>query len=239
MRTKDGIGIRGELLLIFFYFFFMMADNNISIVLNILKKQYKGKTMLGSFTDKSPFQILIATTLSARSRDEQTIKVVEKLFPLFPTPEKLAKADITLLEKLVKKTGFYHVKARRIKELSQFLLDNHDGIVPDIMDKLVALPGVGRKTAGCVLVYAFGKSAIPVDTHVHRISNRLGWVNTKQPEETEQELLRIVPKQYWTLVNEVFVLHGQNICKPITPYCEVCPVKKYCEHGIEQSQRSI
>lgn len=205
-----------------------MADN-ISIVLNILKKQYKGKTMLGSFTDKSPFQILIATALSARSRDEQTIKVVEKLFPLFPTPEKLAKADITLLEKLVKKTGFYHVKARRIKELSQFLVDNHDGIVPDIMDKLVALPGVGRKTAGCVLVYAFKKPAIPVDTHVHRISNRLGWVNTKQPEETEQELMRIVPKQYWTLVNEVFVLHGQNICKPITPYCGNCPVKKYCK----------
>jgi endonuclease-3 len=196
--------------------------------LMILRKHYHGITMLGSFTDKSPFQILIATVLSARNRDSQTIKVVEKLFPKYPTAEKLAKAPLPVLEELVKRTGFYKVKAARIKELSKILVEKYGGKVPETMEELTSLPGVGNKTAGCTLVYAFNKAAIPVDTHVHRISNRLGWVKTKTPDKTQAALEAIIPKGHWNIVNEVLVLHGQNICAPISPKCSICPIYTHC-----------
>jgi len=206
-------------------------------VLKILEDEYDNVSMLGSFTDKSPFQQLIATVLSARNRDDQTSKVVEKLFPKYPTAEALSKAEIADLEKMVKQTGFYKVKARRIKGIAQILIDNYNGEVPDDFDELLTIPGIGRKTAGCVMVYAFKKPAIPVDTHVHRISNRLGWVKTKTPEETEQVLMKIVPKKHWMLVNEGLVLHGQNICKPITPICSKCAVSRYCKRiRVKRSQ---
>lgn len=197
-------------------------------VLKKLRKIYPGMTMLGSFTGSDPFKVLIATVLSARNRDEQTLKVVQKLFTIYKTPQDIAGAPIQHLEELVKQTGFYHVKAKRIKDLSQYLLDNFDGKVPDDFDTLVSLPGVGRKTAGCVAVYAFDQKAIPVDIHVFRISNRLGWVRTRTPEETEFALMKLVPKKYWNLVNEVLVLHGQNICKPVNPMCDVCPIRCDC-----------
>jgi len=210
-------------------------SSEIETVLLALRKHYKGLTMLGSFTDKTPFQILIATVLSARSRDAMTIKVVAELFPRYPTAEKLAKAPIPELERIVKRTGFYQVKARRIKEISQILLDKYKGKVPDSMDELVAIPGIGRKTAGCTLVYAFGKPAIPVDTHVHRVSNRLGWVDTKMPEETEPVLEKLMPRRLWTIVNEVLVLHGQNICTPQRPSCSICPVYGFCKRiGVDR-----
>ncbi len=206
-------------------------------VLTILRKRYKGLTMLGSFTDRSAFQILIATVLSARSRDAQTMNVVGKLFAEYPDAKSLSLASVHELEEIVRPTGFYRVKAARIKEISVVLLEKHGGNVPSTMDGLVALPGVGRKTAGCVLVYSFQKPAIPVDTHVHRISNRLGWVRTKTPEVTEQRLMKTVPMDHWTLVNEVFVLHGQNTCLPITPACSRCPVKGYCRRvGVKVSR---
>ena len=123
------------------------------------------------------------------------------------------------------------------KELSQMLLDEYNGKVPSNYEGLVRLPGVGRKTAGCVLVYAFRKPAIPVDTHVHRVSNRLGWVKTKSPLKTEEELLKVVPRKYWFMVNEAFVIHGQTTCKPITPLCSKCPVEKYCKKaGVKKSK---
>jgi len=197
-------------------------------VLKTLRKTYKNVTMLASFPGKDPFYILIATILSARNRDEQTTKVVKKLFAKFKDAKAIAKAPIPDLERLVKQSGFYKVKARRIKEVANIILEL-DGKVPGDIESMIKLPGVGRKTAGCVMVYAFDKPAIPVDTHVHRISNRLGWVSTKDPMDTEQELMRIVPKRYWKLVNEVFVLHGQNICNPITPKCSVCPIRKQCK----------
>ncbi len=215
----------------------MPKKNEIIKVLTILRKRYKGLTMLGSFTDKSPFQILIATVLSARSRDEQTKSVVGRLFADYPDAESMSDAPVQRLEKLVRATGFYRVKAARIKEISQVLLEKHGGEVPSNMDGLLTLPGVGRKTAGCVLVYSFKKPAIPVDTHVHRISNRLGWVRTKSPEDTEQRLMKLVPKGYWVLVNEVFVLHGQNTCLPITPKCSRCSVRAYCRRvGVRSSR---
>ena len=178
----------------------------------------------------SPFKILIGTVLSARTRDENTTKAVTKLFKVYGTPQKLAKAKVKDVEKMIKSVGFYHVKSRRIIEVANIILSKYDGKVPADIDKLVEIPGVGRKTANCVLVYAFEKPAIPVDTHVHRISNRLGLVNTKTPEETEMELREKVPKKYWLPINNTFVMYGQNICKPISPMCNVCKIRNICDY---------
>jgi endonuclease-3 len=177
-----------------------------------------------------PFRILIATVLSARTKDENTTKAADKLFKVYGTPKKLAKAKVKDVEKMIKSVGFYHVKARRIIEVANIILTKYHGKVPPDMDKLVEIPGVGRKTANCVLVYAFEKPAIPVDTHVHRISNRLGLVDTKTPEDTEMELRKKVPKKYWLPINNTFVMYGQNICKPISPMCEVCKIRKNCKY---------
>jgi len=178
----------------------------------------------------SPFKILIGTVLSARTRDENTTKAVTKLFKVYGTPQKLAKAKVKDVEKMIKSVGFYHVKSRRIIEVANIILSKYHGKVPADIDKLVEIPGVGRKTANCVLVYAFEKPAIPVDTHVHRISNRLGLVNTKTPEETEMELREKVPKKYWLPINNTFVMYGQNICKPISPICSVCKIRNSCNY---------
>jgi len=180
--------------------------------------------------NRGPFSILIGTILSARTRDENTAKVVKKLFAKYKSSESLAKAKIRDVEKLIKSIGFYHVKAKRIVEVSSIIQSEFNGKVPDNFDDLLGLPGVGRKTANCVLVYAFDKPAIPVDIHVHRISNRLGLVETKTPEETELELMKIIPKKYWLEINETFVMYGQNICKPISPLCTICGIKKDCKY---------
>jgi endonuclease-3 len=177
-----------------------------------------------------PFRILIGTILSARSRDENTTKVVNKLFERFKTPQDLAAADVEELKKMIHNIGFYNVKAERIKEVSQVLVSRFAGQVPSDIDSLLELPGVGRKTANCVLVYAFDKPAIPVDVHVHRISNRLGLVNTKTPEQTEIELSKFVDKRLWTKVNDTFVMYGQNICLPVRPNCGACDLKRICQY---------
>ena len=177
-----------------------------------------------------PFRILIATILSARTKDENTTKAADKLFKLYGTPQKLAKAKVKDVEKVIKSVGFYHVKSKRIIEVANLILSKYNGKVPADIDKLVDMPGVGRKTANCVLVYAFEKPAIPVDTHVHRISNRLGLVDTKIPEETEMALREKIPKKYWLDINNTFVMYGQNICKPISPMCDVCKIRKTCNY---------
>ena len=177
-----------------------------------------------------PFRILIATILSARTKDENTTKAADKLFKLYGTPQKLAKAKVKDVEKVIKSVGFYHVKSKRIIEVANLILSKYNGKVPADIDKLVDMPGVGRKTANCVLVYAFEKPAIPVDTHVHRISNRLGLVDTKTPEETEMALREKIPKKYWLDINNTFVMYGQNICKPISPMCNVCKIRKTCNY---------
>ena len=177
-----------------------------------------------------PLSILIGTILSARTRDENTSAVVKKLFSRYKTARSLARAKVSDVEKIIKSTGFYHVKARRIIEVASIIDSRYHGKVPDNLDELLKLPGVGRKTANCVLVYAFEKPAIPVDTHVHRISNRLGLVETKTPEETEFALMIKIPKKYWLRINDIFVMYGQNICKPISPMCGVCQIKKECNY---------
>jgi endonuclease III len=177
-----------------------------------------------------PFKILIGTILSARTRDENTTKVVNKLFARFKTPDDIASADIDEIKEIIHSIGFYNVKAERIKQVSQVIVSKFGGQVPDDIDSLLELPGVGRKTANCVLVYAFNKPAIPVDVHVHRISNRLGLVNTKMAEQTELELSKMVDRRLWTRVNNTFVMYGQNICLPVKPSCKVCDLKTICKY---------
>ena len=177
-----------------------------------------------------PFSILIGTILSARTKDENTTKVVKVLFSRYKDAKSLANAKIKDVEKIIKSIGFYHVKSKRIIEVAKIIDSKYKGKVPDDLEQLVELPGVGRKTANCVLVYAFEKPAIPVDIHVHRISNRLGLVETKTPEDTEQELMRKIPKKFWIEINDTFVMYGQNICKPISPMCDVCKIKKICKY---------
>ena len=173
--------------------------------------------------------MLISVILSQRTRDENTLIASKKLFSRFDTAKKLANADISEVKKLIKQSGFYNVKAKRIKEVSKILLEKYNGKVPHELNKLLKLPGVGRKTANCTLVYGFNIPAIPADTHVHRISNRLGIVKTKTPEQTEHELMRKIPRKYWININELFVKHGQTICSPIKPKCDKCPITKLCD----------
>ena len=180
--------------------------------------------------ETGPFSILIGTILSARTKDEATAKAVKVLFSKYKNPKELAGAKIKDVEKIIKSIGFFHVKSKRIIEVAKIINTKYKGKVPDDLDSLVELPGVGRKTANCVLVYAYEKPAIPVDIHVHRISNRLGLVDTKNPEETEQELMKKIQKKYWLDINDTFVMYGQNICKPISPMCDVCQIKKSCKY---------
>lgn len=182
-----------------------------------------------------PFSILIGTILSARTKDESTTKVVKVLFLKYKNSKELANAKLKDVEKIIKSIGFYHVKAKRIIEVAKIIDSRYKGKVPDDLEKLVGLPGVGRKTANCVLVYAFDKPAIPVDIHVHRISNRLGLVDTKTPEETEMELMKKIPKKFWLEINDTFVMYGQNICKPISPMCEVCKIKNNCKYFLSKN----
>ena len=177
-----------------------------------------------------PFSILIGTILSARTKDENTTKVIKVLFSKYKDAKALANAKVKDVEKIIKSIGFYHVKSKRIIEVAKIIDSKYKGEVPDDLDELVELPGVGRKTANCVLVYAFEKPAIPVDIHVHRISNRLGLVETKMPEDTERELMKKIPKKYWIEINDTFVMYGQNICKPISPMCDVCKIKRSCKY---------
>ena len=179
--------------------------------------------------ETGPFSILIGTILSARTKDESTTKVVKVLFSKYKNPKQLANAKLKDVEKIIKSIGFYHVKSKRIIEVAKIIDSKYKGKVPEDLDTLVELPGVGRKTANCVLVYAFEKPAIPVDIHVHRISNRLGLVETKNPEDTEQELMKKIDKKFWIDINDTFVMYGQNICKPISPMCDVCKIKQSCK----------
>ncbi len=190
------------------------------------------KTALNEIAENNidPFKVLISTILSHRTRDEKTKIAVENLFKEYRSAEEIACADIKRLEWLVKPVGFYRVKAKRIKEVSKIIHEKYSGRVPDDLEALLSLPSVGRKTANCVLVYGFRKPAIPVDTHVHRISNRLNMVNTKTPKETEVALTKIVDVKYWMAINDLFVRFGQRICRPIKPRCGICTLSGVCAY---------
>lgn len=198
-----------------------------------MMEQGYAETALGQVSREErndPFKVLIATILSHRTRDEKTSQAVQDLFSVYQTPQELAQGNLKRIQELIRPVGFYRVKAARIREVSKILMERYSGKVPDNLENLLELPSVGRKTANCVLVYAFKKPAIPVDTHVHRISNRLGLVKTKTPEETEERLREIVKERYWLDLNDIFVRFGQTICKPIGPRHEVCRLRNYCAY---------
>jgi len=177
-----------------------------------------------------PFRILIGTILSHRTRDENTTVATENLFSRYKTPRELANANPRTVRKLIRPAGFYNMKTKNIIKASKQLLSEFGGEVPDNMDDLLRIHSVGRKTANCVLVYAFQTPAIPVDTHVHRISNRLGLVRTKTPEETEAELVKTIPRRFWLDLNDLFVRFGQTTCKPIGPKCSSCTLSAMCPY---------
>ncbi|MFO7619176.1 MAG: Mur ligase family protein [Thermoplasmata archaeon] len=181
---------------------------------------------------QEPFRVLISTILSQRTKDENTHVATEALFSVFDTPEKLASADPEEVMALIRPAGFYRQKAMNIIRTATMLRDSFNSKVPDRLESLTSLPGVGRKTANCVLAYGFGIPAIAVDTHVHRISNLMGLVRTQEPDETEECLSRIVPKDLWLDVNRLMVRHGQTICSPVKPRCRECRVSHLCDHGI-------
>ncbi|MGB6626983.1 MAG: endonuclease III [Nitrososphaeraceae archaeon] len=176
-----------------------------------------------------PYKILIGTILSARTRDESTIKAASNLFRRYKNINQLANANVEEIKILIRSTGFYNIKAKRIKEVSVMIVQNFNAVVPDNIERLLELPGVGRKTANCVLVYGFGKPSIPVDTHVHRLSNRLGLVNTKTPEATELELYSVIKRKNWIKINDTFVKYGQIICLPVKPKCYRCSLNNFCK----------
>ncbi|MCC7554005.1 MAG: endonuclease III [Methanobacteriaceae archaeon] len=208
----------------------MSKSLNNSEKINIIVEKLNEMYDIRFFENKDPYRVLIRTILSQRTRDANTDQATRNLFNKYKDIHGIVDADIEDVEKLIKPAGFFKVKAGRIKEVSTILLDQYGGKVPEDMKELLKLPGVGRKTANCVLVFAFEKPAIPVDTHVHRISNRWGIVNTNTPEKTEEELMKVVPKDLWILLNDLMVQFGQTICKPIHPQCEICNLTEFCDY---------
>ena len=204
----------------------------IDTIISRLKKLYPP----GKFTSSDPFRALISTVLSQRTRDVVTYSATDKLFSKYSTPSDIANADVDDIEELIREVGFYRTKAPRIKEIARIIQNEYKSKVPDNMDTLLTLPGVGRKTANCVLAYGFGQDVIAVDTHVHRISNRLGLVITKTPEDTEKELYKTIPKKHWKYINEFLVRFGQDICRPVGPKCGACPIVDICPTGADNNK---
>lgn len=187
--------------------------------------------------DRDPFKILISTILSLRTKDEVTAKASERLFKKADNPYDMVKLSEEEIEKLIYPVGFYRNKAKTIKKICKTLIEKYNGKVPDSLDELLKLKGVGRKTANLVVTLGFDKPGICVDTHVHRIMNRIGYVKTKTPEETEFALRKKLPKKYWKIINELLVALGQHICHPTSPKCSVCPIKDYCRKvGVKRSR---
>ena len=184
---------------------------------------------------RTPFHVLISTLLSARTQDATTHAAAERLFDVAGTPQEMAKLPVGRIERLIYPVSFYRNKARHVKATSRALVGRFGGLVPTTMEELLALPGVGRKTANLVLIVAHRSlDNICVDTHVHRISNRLGWVETRTPEQTEQALYQVVPRRWWPDVNLYFVTWGQNVCRPIRPRCAACSISGLCPRvGVE------
>lgn len=205
---------------------------NIEEILDKIEGVLEGEAQLDRLArrEHDPFKILISTILSARTKDENTRAATKALFSEYKTPREIANADTERLEELVYPAGFYRVKAARIKEVSNLIVNKYGGVVPDSYEELIALPGVGAKTANCVLVYAFKVPAIPVDTHVHRISNRIfSSIKTKNPEETEKVLKERIPKKNWLRINRLLVRFGQEICLPNNPRHDICPIENMCD----------
>jgi endonuclease-3 len=212
----------------------MRQAKNVEAVMRALARAIDGLELpavekISESQSDDPFQILIATLLSARTQDATTLTASTRLFAVARTPAAMAKLTIRRLEALIYPVSFYRHKAKHVKAACQILVERFDGRVPTTMDELLVLPGVGRKTANLVLILAFkSQRNICVDTHVHRISNRLGWIRTRTPEETEQALYEVTARRWWPLINLYMVTWGQNVCRPVYPRCPECVLLSLC-----------
>ncbi|MFA7707604.1 MAG: endonuclease III [Candidatus Pacearchaeota archaeon] len=212
----------------------MNQKNNINQIMQVLEKHFnfQERTTLNKMRqEKNPnaFKILISCLLSLRAKDETTEKISKELFQIADTPQAILNLPIKKLEKIIFSTGHYHKKANALKSVSKELIDRFNSKVPNTKEELLSIKHIGPKTANIVLNFAFNQAVLPIDTHCHRVPNRLGWVKTKIPEQTEKELEKILPKQYWMEFNGIFVLFGRTICVPVSPKCSICPIKKYCK----------
>lgn len=209
-----------------------MTDRELHAAIRILRREVpKWETpvvTLMAETYASPFRVLISCILSLRTQDATTAKASHRLFAVADTPQAMVKLSAKKLEKLIYPVGFYKTKARQIREICRRIIAQCSGRVPDEIDELLKFKGVGRKTANLVVTLGYNKPGICVDTHVHRISNRWGYINTATPEKTEIALRAKLPKRYWIEYNNLLVNFGQHLCRPISPLCSVCPVQKYC-----------
>jgi len=202
------------------------------IELPIVRKTSKEKTERNKKKqNKRAFKTLISCLLSLRTQDKNTAKASANLFAVADTPEKILKLDNKKLEKLIYSSGYYKNKAKAIKHVSHVIVEKYGGRVPDTYHELISIKHIGPKTANIVLAFAYNKPVLPIDTHCHRIPNRLGWVKTKNPVETEKKLYKVLPKKYWREFNTIFVLFGKTICLPISPKCSICPINKYCKRN--------
>jgi endonuclease III len=187
--------------------------------------------------NSDPYRVLVSTMISLRTKDAVTLRASEALLAVAPDPKRLAALTAARIEKLIFPAGFYRTKAKNLRAVARLLLDRHAGAVPSDMDELLTLPGVGRKTGNLVRNLGFGLPGICVDTHVHRISNRMGWVKTRNPTETEQALILVLPERYWISINELLVRYGQAVCTPLSPRCSLCPVADWCARvGVGRSR---
>ncbi len=219
-----------------------MRDKDIHVVMKLLEKELEqfGLPPVSAMAEEAvvdPFKILVSTIISARTKDEVTGPATERLFSIADSPEKMSGLSEERIEKAIFPAGFYHTKAKAIRKTAGELVDRFGSRVPDTIEALLTLPGVGRKTANLVVTLAHNKAGICVDTHVHRITNRWGYVKTKTPHETEEALRARLPRKHWIAINTILVMHGQNICKPISPLCSRCPVSRYCARiGVTRSR---
>ena len=206
-----------------------MRAEHIHQIVRILKKEIRQWPVpaIGHYVE-TPFTVLISCILSLRTQDKTTNAASGRLFAIANTPEKMVSTPVAVIQEAIYPVSFYRVKTRTIHSICEQLLERYGGEVPSKLEQLLELPGVGRKTANIVVTLAFRKAGIAVDTHVHRISNRLGYVKTKTPNETEMALRKKLPRRYWIVFNDLLVAYGQNLCKPISPLCSTCKISVYC-----------
>ena len=218
-----------------------MKDSDIITVIETLKEGLKSRKLpiVSELAEKesTPFQILISTLLSLRTKDEVTEVATSRLFALASTPAQMLTLTPDRIAEVIYPVGFYRNKSKTILYVCRELIEHYDSLVPDSIDELLMLKGVGRKTANLVVTLGYGGDGICVDTHVHRISNRLGYVRTKTPDETEYALREKLPRKYWTEYNTIMVSFGRSICRPVSPFCSQCPVSTNCQkHGVTRSR---
>ena len=215
---------------------------NIDKIIKFLKDEAKDfenpvVSKIGAI-QKDPFKVLISCILSLRTQDKTTGPISLKLFDVAGTPKDISRMPLKKLQKIIKPVNYYITKSKRIKEIAKTIVQEYKGRVPDTFEELMKLKGVGKKTAAITIVYGHNKADyIPVDVHVHVISNRLGWVKTKNAEQTMDDLMKVVPKKYWSELNDLFVLHGQNVCITSSPFCSKCAIRNYCPRiGVARSR---